>query len=74
MSVSKTMENVAQVLHNNKIKFPKDFFRYFFVHQHGRGDVTWKPRIVRPTSRQKKRKERLATSQSVFQRNVEKRC
>ena len=33
-------------LHNNRIKFSNDLFRYFPVHQHGRRDVTWKPRIV----------------------------
>ena len=30
---------------DNRIKFPKDFFRYCSVHQHGRRDVTWKRRI-----------------------------
>ena len=38
MLVYKTMANVAQVLHNNITKLPKDFFRYCSVHQHGRGD------------------------------------
>lgn len=33
---AKQRQNVAQVLHNNRIKFPKDPFRYSFVHQHGR--------------------------------------
>jgi len=42
---TKQWQNVAQVLHNNRIKVPKDFFRYCSVHQHGRRDVTWKPRI-----------------------------
>ena len=42
---TKQWQNVARVLHNNRIKFPKDFFRYCSVHQHGRRDVTWKPRI-----------------------------
>lgn len=34
MLVYKTMANVAQVLHNNEMKFPKDFFGYCSVHQH----------------------------------------
>ena len=42
---AKQWHNVAQVFHNNRIKFPKGFFRYCSVHQHGRRDVTWKPRI-----------------------------
>ena len=45
---TKQWQNIAQVLHNNRIKFPKDFFRYCSlssVHQHGRCDVTRKPRI-----------------------------
>ena len=42
---TKQWQNVAQVLYNNRIKLPKDFFRYCSVHQHGRRDVTWKPRI-----------------------------
>lgn len=33
---AKQRQNVAQVLHNNRIEFPKDLFRYSFVHQHGR--------------------------------------
>ena len=33
-------QNVSQVLHNNRIKFPKEFFRYCYIHQHGRRDVT----------------------------------
>ena len=41
---AKQWQNVAQVLHNNRIKFLKDFFRYCSVHQHGRRDVTGKPR------------------------------
>ena len=41
---TKQWQNVAQVLHNNSIKFPKDCFRYCSVHQNGRRDVTWKPR------------------------------
>ena len=43
---TKQWQNVAQVLHNNRIKFPKDFFRYCSVHQCGRRDVTWKPRNI----------------------------
>ena len=39
MLVYKTMAK-WQVLHNNRIKFPKDLFRCFSVHQHGRRDVT----------------------------------
>ena len=35
---TKQRQNVAQVLHNNRIKFPKDFFHYCSVHQHGRRD------------------------------------
>ena len=41
----KQSQNVAQVLHNNIIKIPIDLFRYSSVHQDGRRDVTWKPRI-----------------------------
>jgi len=37
---TKQWQNVAQVLRNDKIKFPKDFFRYCSVHQHGRRGVT----------------------------------
>ena len=37
---AKQWQNVAQVLHNYRIKFPKDCFRYCSVHQHGRRDVT----------------------------------
>ena len=33
-------KHVAQVLHNNRIDFPKEFFRYCSVYQHGRRDVT----------------------------------
>ena len=43
---TKQWQNVAQVLHNNRIKFPKDFFHYCSAHQHGRCDITWKPRIA----------------------------
>ena len=42
---SREWQNVAIVLHNDRIKFPKDFFRYCSVHQHGRRHVTWKPRV-----------------------------
>ena len=42
----KQWQNVAQVLHNSGIKFSKELLRYCSVHQHGRRDVTWKPRIV----------------------------
>ena len=42
---TKQWQNVAHVLHNNRIKFPKVFFRFCLVHQHSRRDVTWKPRI-----------------------------
>ena len=38
--VSNQRQNVAQVLHNNRIKIQKDFFRYCSVHHHGRRDVT----------------------------------
>ena len=43
---TKQWENIAQILHNNRIIFPKDFFSYCPVHQHGRHDVTWKTRIA----------------------------
>ena len=36
---TKQWQNVVQVLHNNRIKFPKEFLRYCSVHQHGRRDV-----------------------------------
>ena len=32
-------QNVAQVLQNNRIKFPKECFHYCSVHQRGRRDV-----------------------------------
>ena len=38
-------KTIAKVLHNNRIKFTKGVFRYCSVHQHGRRDVTGKPRI-----------------------------
>ena len=38
-------QNVAQVLHKNRIKFPKDFFHCCSLQQPGHCDVTWKPRI-----------------------------
>ena len=41
---TKQWQNVAQVLHNNRTKFPKDFFHHCSVHQHGRRDVRCKPR------------------------------
>ena len=37
--VHKTMANLAHVLHNNRVKLPKDFFRFFSVHQHSGDDV-----------------------------------
>ena len=33
---TKQFQNITQVLKNNRIKFPKDFFRCFSLHQHGR--------------------------------------
>ena len=39
----KQCQNAAQVLHNNRIKFPK--------YVHGRRDVTSKPRIVKRFSK-----------------------
>ena len=41
----KTMENIAQVLHNIIESY---FFCYFCVHQYGHRDVTRKPRINGP--------------------------
>ena len=35
---TKQWQNVAQVLHNNRIEFPKELFPYCSVH--GRRDVT----------------------------------
>ena len=52
---TKQWQNVAQVLHNNIIKVPKDFFRCCSVHQYGRSDVTWKPRIKGQTHRWRQR-------------------
>ena len=46
MLLYKQWQNVAQVLHNNRIKFLKDFFRYCSVHRHGRRDVKCKSKIV----------------------------
>ena len=43
---TKQWQNVAQLLHNNRTKFPKDFFHHCSVHQHGRRDVRCKPRIL----------------------------
>ena len=37
---TKQWQNVAPVLHDNRIIFSKDFFRYCSAHQHGRRDVT----------------------------------
>ena len=35
---------MAHVLHNNRIKFPRDIFLFFFfVHQHGADDVRQEP-------------------------------
>ena len=45
MLVSKQAQNVAQVVHNNILKFRKEFLCYCYVHQHGRRDVRCKPRI-----------------------------
>ena len=42
---TKQWQNVAHVLHNNRIKVPKDFSHYCSVHWHGGRDITWKPRI-----------------------------
>ena len=39
MLCTKQRQNVAHVLHNNKIKLPIDFFRHCSVRQHGRRDV-----------------------------------
>ena len=36
---------MAHVLHNNRVKFPKDYFLFCSVHQHGGDDVSWKPPI-----------------------------
>ena len=33
-------QNVAQVLHINRIKFSKEYFRYCSIHQDCQGDVT----------------------------------
>ena len=40
MLAYKKWQNGAQVLHNNKIKVPKDLYRYCSVHQPSRRDVT----------------------------------
>ena len=42
---TKQWRNVAQVLHNNRTKFPKYFFHHCSLHQHGRRDIRCKPRI-----------------------------
>ena len=39
MLVHKTMANLTRVLHNNTVKFPKDFSLFCSVHQHGGDDV-----------------------------------
>ena len=39
MLVHKIMANLAHVLHNNSVKFPKDFFLFCSLHQHGGDDV-----------------------------------
>ena len=39
MSVYKTIENGPQVLHDNRVKFPKDTLLHCSVHKHGRRDV-----------------------------------
>ena len=39
MLVHKTIANIAHVLHKNRVKFPKAFFLYCSVHQHGCCDV-----------------------------------
>ena len=39
MLMHKTMANLAHVLHNNRAKFPKYFFLFCSVHQHGGDDV-----------------------------------
>ena len=36
---TKQWQNVAQVLHSNRIKVPKDLFHCCSVHQHGRRDL-----------------------------------
>ena len=46
MLVHKTMANLAHVLHNNRVKFPKLFVLFCSVHQHGGNDVRWKPPIL----------------------------
>ena len=46
MLVHKTMANLAHVLHNNRVKFPKLFFLFCSVLQHGGNDVRWKPLIL----------------------------
>ena len=37
---------IAHVLHNNRIKFPKEFFHHCSVYQHGHCDVTWDQALV----------------------------
>ena len=38
---------MAYVFHNNKVKFPTDFFSFTSVHQHGSDDVRRKRPITR---------------------------
>ena len=38
--MDKTMANLAHVLHNNRDKFPKDFFLFCSVYQHGSDDIS----------------------------------
>ena len=49
MLVYKTKENLPQVLHNNKVKFPKDILMHCSVHHHGRRDVRWFLRTLSST-------------------------
>ena len=39
MLVHKTLTNLAHILHNNRFKFPKDFFLLCSVHEYGGDDV-----------------------------------
>ena len=43
---TKQKQNVARVLHNNRAKFPKDFFANVQYSNMAANDVRWKPRIV----------------------------
>ena len=40
------MENVAQVLDNNLVEFPKDLLRHYSFHQHGRRDARCNPFVI----------------------------